>query len=254
LVATAASAQDDDTVLKPAEPDFTVVGLPTSLPLAKWKSDFRLTHRFARPLGDGDFGDLADDFFGLDNGAIVGLEYRIGVAPRTQASVHRSSNGKTIQFLGEYTATRQSAEMPFESAILVSVDGQDNFRKQYAPGLGVVLTRMFNDAAAVHVEPIWVGNTNSIEGADQDSTFVIGLGGRLRFRPTAYLVAEWVPRVSGYKPGVDHVAFGIEKRAGGHMFQLNFSNSWSTTIGQLATGGFNNNDWYLGFNLTRKFF
>ena len=37
---------------------------------------------------------------------------------------------------------------------------------------------------------------------------------------------EVVPRVSGYDPGVNHATFGIEKRAGGHTFQLNFSNSF----------------------------
>ena len=57
--ATAAVAQDeDDAVLKPAEPDFTLVSLPTSLRLPKFKSAFRVTHRFGRPLGDGDFADL----------------------------------------------------------------------------------------------------------------------------------------------------------------------------------------------------
>jgi hypothetical protein len=48
--------------------------------------------------------------------------------------------------------------------------------------------------------------------------------------------------------------FAIEKRQGGHAFQLNFSNGFGTTMGQLARGGFNNDDWYLGFNISRKFF
>ena len=61
-------------MLKLAEPDFTLVGLPTSLRLAKFKSAFRVTHRFTRPLGQGDFGDLAGDMFGLDAGALIGLD------------------------------------------------------------------------------------------------------------------------------------------------------------------------------------
>jgi hypothetical protein len=69
-----------------------------------------------------------------------------------------------------------------------------------------------------------------------------------------YLVGEFIPRASGYKPGVNHGSFGIEKRKGGHVFQLNFSNSWSTTMGQLARGGLDNDDWYMGFNISRKFF
>lgn len=254
LAASSAFAQDDDTTLKPAEPDFTLVGLPTSLRLAQWKSAFRVTHRFARPLGDGDFGDLADDLFGLDNGAIIGLEYRIGIAPNTQVGLHRSSNGKDIEFFGQYGVTRQTSGMPLESAIEVSVEGQQNFRDNYATSIGAVLTHMFGDYVAIHAEPVFVFNTNPEVGAEDDNTSIIGLGGRLRIRPTVYIVAEWAPRVSGYKPGVDHAGFAIEKRVGGHSFQLNFSNSWSTTMGQLATGGFNNDDWFLGFNISRKFF
>ncbi len=38
------------------------------------------------------------------------------------------------------------------------------------------------------------------------------------------------------------------------MFQLNFSNGFGTTLAQVARGASSNNDWYLGFNLSRKFF
>ena len=48
--------------------------------------------------------------------------------------------------------------------------------------------------------------------------------------------------------------FGIEKRLGGHSFQLNFSNSIGSTIGQMARGAGGNEDWYLGFNISRKFY
>src|SRR5437899_4627033 len=68
---------DDATVNNPAEPDFTIISLPTSLRLPEFKSAFRVTHRFARPL-KGDFGALAADLFGLDSGAQIGLEYRFG--------------------------------------------------------------------------------------------------------------------------------------------------------------------------------
>jgi hypothetical protein len=73
-------------------------------------------------------------------------------------------------------------------------------------------------------------------------------------RPTVYVVFEAAPRVGGFDPGVTHFSFGLEKRAGGHLFQLNFSNDFGTTLAQIARGGFNNDDWYLGFNISRKFF
>jgi hypothetical protein len=53
---------------------------------------------------------------------------------------------------------------------------------------------------------------------------------------------------------VHHASVAIEKRVGGHVFQLNFSNSFATTMGQIARGGAASEDWYLGFNISRKFF
>ena len=244
---------EDDGVLRLAEPDFTLIGLPTSLRVPHFKGAFRVTHRFARPLGEGDFGDLADDLFGLDGGALIGLEYRFGVAPNLQVGVHRTSSEKTIALFGQYGLMRQG-RVPFELAAVVSVEGIRNFRDEHSPALGVVLTRLLGEQGALHIEPIWVGNTNIIGITGDDSTFMIGVGGRIRISPTVYLVGEIAPRVSGFKPGVTHGGFAIEKRAGGHLFQLNVSNSWATTFGQMARGGFTSDDWFLGFNISRKFF
>jgi hypothetical protein len=38
------------------------------------------------------------------------------------------------------------------------------------------------------------------------------------------------------------------------MFQLNVSNSFGSTLRQVALGGPGNGDWFLGFNLSRRFF
>src|SRR5439155_25534067 len=83
-VSAQAPADDDPAVLRLAEPDFTLIGLPTSLRLPTFGSSFRVTHRFTRRLGQGDFGDLASDFFGIDSGAQIGLEYRFGLVKNGQ--------------------------------------------------------------------------------------------------------------------------------------------------------------------------
>ena len=88
---------------------------------------------------------------------------------------------------------------------------------------------------------------------DDNDTYMLGLGARIRIRPTVYVVGELIPR-TGYEPAVNHATFGVEKRAGGHVFQLNFSNGFGTTMGQIARGGTSYDDWYLGFNISRKFF
>ena len=138
---------------------------------------------------------------------------------------------------------------------LVSIEGTNNFKDSYSPAVGAIVSRTFKNVAAVYVEPIWVNNTNALprQVVDHNSTFMVGIGARVRVRPTVYVVGEVAPH-SGFRPGVTHGSFAIEKRAGGHAFQLNVSNGFGTTLAQIARGGPVGNDWYLGFNISRKFF
>ena len=249
-----AQQQDDDAVFKPAQPDFTLVGLPTGLRLPKFKSAFRVTHRFTRALGEGDFGSLAEDFFGIDSGAQIGLEYRFGIMRNAQIGINRINN-RTIQFFALYDLIRQE-RLGVEVSALGSIDGTNNFRDSYSPALGAVISRTIGEYVGLYVEPIWVNNTNQRPErvVDNNDTFIIGIGARVRVRPTVYVVGEVSPRPSGYKPGVTQGSFGLEKRKGGHVFQVNFSNSFGTTMSQIARGGPEENDWFLGFNISRKFY
>jgi hypothetical protein len=265
---TAAYAQDDDDrVLKLAEPDFTLISLPTSLRLPMHGSAFRVTHRFTRPLScDTCPNSVWGDALGLDSGARIGLEYRFGIAPNAEVVVHRASD-KTIELLGQYEIARQANKSPLEASVLVALDisdvGRQGVESQYSPAIGVILTRLVGDRAGLYVEPIWVHHTNLFDtSTTDDNTFMVGLGARVRVRETVYVVGEFAPRVSGYDAGVSHGGFAIEKRAGGHVFQLNFSDSFASTLGQIARGGTETvlangtkrTDWYLGFNISRKFF
>ena len=87
----------------PAEPDFTVISVPTTGQLPRHTFAFRLTHRFSRPLDgfDNDFevGELIENLFGFDSAAQIGLELRFGLMVGTQVGIHRT-NDKTIQFFG----------------------------------------------------------------------------------------------------------------------------------------------------------
>jgi hypothetical protein len=244
---------DPDRDMNVAQPDFTLITLPTTLRVPRFKSAFRLTHRFNRPLGQGDFGDLADSFFGIDNGASVGLEYRFGVMRGLQVGITRTSD-RTINLFTQYNVWQQGDGKPVGVNVLAAADGTNNFRDVYSPVLGLVISREFGGFGAVYFDPMWVHDANQFPtaGADTD-TFVAGIGLRLRIRPTLYLVGEMMPR-AGYTPGVNQMAAAIEKRVGGHSFQINFSNGFQITPGQVTRGGTSNDDWYLGFNITRKFF
>jgi hypothetical protein len=251
--ATQKADDDDDAAFRPLEPDFTLINLPTTLPLPLHKGNFRLTHRFNGDLRRGDFGDQASDLFGLDEGATIGFEYRFAVVKHVEAAVYRTNFARTIQMYGKYDAFHQSASTPLGVSAIVSIEGTNNFRQEYAPAIGVTISRDIGNVVAVYAVPMWVHNTAAGTGVTRDTTMV-GLGGSLRVMPTLFVIGEVTPRVSGYVSGDAEYGFGISKRVGGHVFDLTFTNTTAgTTFAQLARGGFPGS-LYLGFNLARKFF
>ena len=249
-----AQNDDPDRDINASQPDFTLITLPTTLRVPKFRSAFRVTHRFTQSLSQGDFGDQAGSLFGIDSGARIGLEYRFGLMRGLQVGINRTSN-KTINLFTEYNLWNQRSGKWLGINVLASMDGTDNFSDSYSPSLGVAISRELGSHGAIYVEPMWVNNTNPRPDdlGEKNDTFMVGLGARIRIRPTVYALAEYAP-ATGYTPGVDHASFAIEKRLGGHSFQLNFSNGFGTTPAQVARGGTSNSDWYLGFNISRKFF
>jgi hypothetical protein len=249
---TAGPSEDDDSRLRPLEPDFTVVNLPTTLPLPAGGSNFHLTHRFNENLRRDDFGTQASNLFGLDQGANIQLEYRFGIAKHLEAIAARTNVDRTIQFSAKYDAFHEGAGHPFGASAIVAVEGGNNFRVRYAQTVGASVSRTVGTVAALYVDPIWVHNSLP-DALDTQTTFYVGIGARIRILPSTFIVGEVSPRAAGYKPGDAEYAFAIEKRVGAHVFSLTFANGQGTTFGQLARGG-NPEALYLGFNLARKFY
>lgn len=255
-----ASPAPDDLEVDVAEPDFSIVNLPTTLRLPRHKLAFRVTHRFTRPLGQGDFGDLLGDAFGLDSSAQIGLELRFGIFGGTQFGVHRN-NDQNIQFFLERNVVAQGGS-PFGIAVYGSIEAFENFHDHYQPAIGVVLSRKLGTRGALYAFPAWVGNTYTVPGPTLN-TALLGAGARIRVVSAMSVVAEFVPRVGGFKGtnpddpeerAANQVSFAIENRVGGHTFQLNFNNGFGTTPAQIARGAGRGEDWYLGFNISRKFY
>jgi hypothetical protein len=272
--ATAVRAQTPDAAAPPpppAEIELNLINLPTTRSLGKHGSYFRLTHRFARDLRRGDFGQLAEDMFSLDNGAIFGLEYRFGITSDLQAGVHRSLLSRTIEMFGRYDRWRQSESMPVSISLIGAVEGLDNFSEHFQPTIAATVSRAFGGGLVLYTVPMYVAHTAAAdfiqghedhdhgvggeiedEHSGHDDTFMLGLGGRFRVRPSVFVVGEASPRLAGHDPGRATWGFAIEKKTEGHTLQLNFTNSYGTTFGQLARLG-NAHDIYLGFNITRRF-
>jgi hypothetical protein len=245
---------DPDVLIDPLQPDFNLAALPTTLRMPRNKWAFRVTHRFTRSLGQGDFGDLLRDAFGFDGGAQIGLELRYGLMRGTQVGIHRTSD-RTIEIFAQHNFMNERDGRLFGLDVLAALEGENNLRAERRGIVGLLASRRVGRWIALYVEPMFVSNTNALDlpGTD-DETVMLGLGGRLRVLRSTYLVGELTPRVAGFDPGVTQVSFGIEQRAGGHLFQLNFSNGFGTTPSQIARGGASDDTWFIGFNIARKFF
>jgi hypothetical protein len=272
-----ASAQAGDQPPGPPAPPTTheielnITNLPTTRSLKRHQGYFRLTHRFAADLRRGSFGQLAENLFTIDQGAIIGLEYRFGITSNLQAGVHRSMLSKTIQFFGKYDGWRQGDRMPVSISLIGSIEGLNNLQDNHQPAIVASISRAVGNSLMLYATPGFVANTRAAdflsghddhdhdlpgedEHASHEHTMFLGVGGRARIRPTFYVTGEFTPRLAGHDPGRGAWGFSLEKmtKGGGHTLQLNFTNSFGTTFGQLARGG-SEHDIYLGFNITRKF-
>src|SRR5262249_50614238 len=199
-----ARQQDDDAVLARAEPDFVFVTLPTTLRLPLYRGNFRLTHRFAGNLRNGTFSQQAGNLFGIDQGALIGFEYRFAVAKHVQAAFYRSIFDKTIQLYGKYDALRQRQSKAVSISPVVSIEGTDNFQEKSAPAVGATVSRQFGTRFAGYVTPMWAHKTAAsldsvvhdhavgahTESADparlRHNTTYVGLGGRVRLGSSTY--------------------------------------------------------------------
>jgi hypothetical protein len=258
------------------EIELNLVNLTSTQSLARHRSYMRITHRFARDLGLGDFSDLASDFFSLDNGAVIGLEYRFGITGNLHAGLHRNTQNKTLQAFGRWDALRQG-RLPFGASVFTSIEGLDNLQEGHQPAIGGVLSFTRGRAIGLYVSPTFVDGTREAgeisgvghehdhlaladepvdthDGEDHsshDGTFFLGVGARLRVLATVFLAGEISPRLSGHDPGDAGWGMSLEKVTRGHTLALTLTNFFGTTPGQIARGG--SDALYLGFNITRKF-
>ena len=250
-----------DLVSDVVEPDFALVSLPTTRTLPSGSFAFRLAHRFSRPLDGGPaYGNLLEDFFGLDSPALIGLELRYGLAPRLQVGVHRN-NTRNIQIFGKYHVFSSRSHDAAAVDAFVSVEGLDNFREHYSTTVGGIVSRRFGNRLAVYGQPMWTANSNKPGllhprstpfNTTAEDTFALGVGIRVRVLDTVAVTGEFLPRLAGFDQGEEYAAFAIEKVLGGHLFQLNVSNSIGVTPAQLAQGA--SRSWFLGFNIARRLY
>ena len=152
---SAAQNQDPPAIAPPGQPtvasqppvspdpqiELNLISLSTTQSVRRHHGYFRLNHRFSRDLRLGDFSDLASDLFALDNGAVLGLEYRFGITSAIQAGIHRSTQNKALQLFSRWDVIRQGETFPIGASAFGSTEGLDNMQEARQPAVAVVFSR-----------------------------------------------------------------------------------------------------------------
>ncbi len=251
--------------------------LPTGRAVDQHAVIVNFTHRFAYDsavTGQARGAEL----FGLDNFALSSFGVRYGVTDKLSVDVWRSPSfiGRPIQLMAAYNVLDEHHEEPFNLAFRVSVEGQNNFRKNYTENLEMIVSRSLTSRAQIYFVPtasfndrrLVMGSLVSNQILDEPgiNAFSLGTGLAVDIRPTVALIAEVIPTVvGGTELGIHRppFSFAIQKKLYRHAFTFGFTTSPGTTVSQRAgTNATFLNDpsadtpsgLFLGFDLTRRIY
>ncbi|HMA55024.1 MAG TPA: DUF5777 family beta-barrel protein [Acidobacteriota bacterium] len=259
---TAASDPQTEAAGKPASkgpfatPAFwgtRLINLPTTTTPDKGDVLIQISHRFDSPIRGG-----FDDFFGLDGYANVFLAVGYGITNNLTVSVGRARLFREFELAADWLVAEQgvTAGLPFSATlhggVSLATEPNPDETKFYA---AVSLARQFTRRFSILVVPSIVTNANHF-ALNPESTFSLGLGGRYMILENFSIIAEWVPVLSGYKDIESGWGLGIEKKIGGHVFQVFLNNSLGETPAQYLPGGnlrLRDPDFRIGFNIFRTF-
>lgn len=231
--------------------------------LGKGVLDVRILHRF------GTVDNGIKDLFGLDEANMrFGFDY--GLGNNLTVGIGRSNLNKELDGFVKFRPVWQSkgpGSVPFSVVLItgMSLRTQDfpepqdvyKFRHRLAFYQEVIIGRKFSEAFSLQLNPIYL-HRNLVPGAnDENNTWALGVGGRMKLTKRTAFVVDYTPVLSGRQPGTkDPLAVGFDIETGGHVFQLHFTNA--TGMNEKAfltstTSDFWKGEIRFGFNLSRVF-
>jgi hypothetical protein len=247
-------------IRKPAFGGTRVINLPTTQSIGKGRLLFRVSHRFYPAIRSG-----YDSFYGLDGQAVILLSFGYGLRNNLDLTLARTKLNKEVELSLKWVMFEQGKilTLPFSAALnlggsLVTQSQPDRkvFRADNMKfNLQVILSHQVSNSLSLVLVPAYSSNTNHWDSSSE-GTFALGAGGRWMISNDFSILWEWIPVLAGYKDNSNGWGLGIEKKAGGHVFQVFILNSIGLTSDQFIPGGdFRLKDWdfRIGFNIFRKF-
>jgi mono/diheme cytochrome c family protein len=263
--------------------DDVLFTLPSGRPVDSHSFTVNFTHRFpygpafTSSPGAGVAPQLSQAF-GLDNFALPSIGVRYGITDRLSVDLSRSPSfiSRPVQFMVAYKVLDEHHEDPFNLTFRVSVEGQNNFRKNYTENIEAIISRSITSHAQFYFVPTASFNdrrlvqgsleSDQIEDLPGVNAFSLGEGIAIDIRPTIALIAEVIPTVvGGTDLGIHRppFSFAIQKKLYRHAFTLGVTTSPGTTVSQRAgtNATFLNNPradtfsgLFLGFDITRRIY
>ena len=238
---------------KPAFWGTRLINLPTTTPMGAKDVLLRISHRFYGPVDEG-----YETFFGLDSGANVFFSLGYGITDKLGISIGRARLFNEWELGLDWAAVEQgvTAGLPFSAALHAGFDWVTQ------EGLGTLkwnlqlsLSRQVNRRLSVLAVPSLSTNTN-FQALDPEGTFALGLGCRYMIFEDFSIALEWIPVLAGFKDVQNGWGLGLEKKIGGHVFQVFVTNAFGLTGSQIVPGGdlrLGDLDFRIGFNFFRTF-
>lgn len=224
---TSTSTQGESRPRAAAEPyDYQLVNVPTPKRVPKGSLNVHFSHRFSQPINaeGSDFGDTANELFGLDSFSISALGFSYGFTDRLYGKVSRSPVCdrlflcKTIEIGLGYHILDEAGKSPIALSAYTSIEGDDNFSENYNYNVQVMLARSITKYVNVFFSPAvhfranddnrfnpnlssFFGNPTFVGDLDLGThTGSFGFGVNARIRPSTSLLFEFTPR-TGFKLG-----------------------------------------------------
>lgn len=234
--------------------------------LGKRCLDFRISHRF------GDINSGAYNAFGIDGGANIrcGLEYSHD--GRLMFGIGRTSNKKIVDDFIKYKLLRQSTDNKMPITLTLFTSTFYTFEKTKINGINkfqypaermtfcnqIMIGRKFNSKFSFQLTGAMI-HMNIVEKiTDKNDCYIIGAVTRFKFANRQAITLEYGYRINKYSNTKNYDSFGIgyDLETGGHVFQINLTNSFGLTEDQYfmnTNATWKNLGIRLGFNISRVF-
>ncbi|MEN8927458.1 MAG: DUF5777 family beta-barrel protein [Flavobacteriales bacterium] len=243
--------------------------------LEKKSMDFRIGHRFGDIAGEN--GGI-ETLFGVDNSSDISIGLEYGITNNLNVGITRMKGAGPYRQLYEgyakYKVLAQSNKMPISlvglakfnvTSMKASSDPSSavsfpDFVARTSGSYQLIVARKFSERFSLQIVPTYV-HRNYVGFNDQNATFAVGAGARFQITKLIGVIGEY--HYVAFNEGVQDdlglrnpIALGVEFDTGGHIFQINFTNSRGfgeaqyipSTFSSVADGEFR-----VGFTIARVF-